>query len=100
MLKDNTDEILAEVDRLIKRKLERSALLVQRTAKQLCPVKTGTLRRSITHVMALDGKSVYIGSNIEYAPYVEIGTSKMAAKPYLRRALEANIIRIRKIFKS
>lgn len=31
-------------------------------------------------------KAVYIGTNVEYAPYVELGTSRMAARPFLRPA--------------
>lgn len=30
--------------------------------------------------------SVYIGSNVEYAPFVENGTSKMVARPFLKPA--------------
>ena len=38
-------------------------------AKDDCPVDTGRLRNSITHeVVDMD---VYIGTNVEYAPYVE-----------------------------
>ena len=29
-----------------------------------------------------------IGTNIEYGPYVELGTSRMRAQPYLRPALD------------
>lgn len=32
-----------------------------------------------------DGE-VYIGTNVEYAPYVELGTSKMSAIPFLKPA--------------
>lgn len=32
--------------------------------------------------------SVYIGTNVEYAPHVELGTVRMNAKPYLRPAIE------------
>ena len=32
--------------------------------------------------------SVYVGTNVEYAPHVELGTVKMNAKPYLRPAIE------------
>ena len=31
-------------------------------------------------------KAVYIGTNVEYAPYVELGTSKMPARPFLKPA--------------
>ena len=47
-------------------------------------VDTGRLRGSISH--ARDDKAVYIGTNVEYAQYVELGTSKMAARPFLRNA--------------
>lgn len=31
-----------------------------------------------------------IGSNVEYAPYIELGTIKMGPRPFLRTALEMN----------
>jgi len=99
-IKDNTDGVLNEADRLIKQKLERAALVVERQAKKpgFCPVLTGTARRSITHVMGLDGRVVYVGSNIEYFPFIEIGTSKMAARFPLTRALRASRNQIKRIF--
>ena len=48
-------------------------------------VDTGRLRASIDH--AVDDQDVYIGTNVEYAPYVELGTYKMAARPFLRNAI-------------
>lgn len=49
-------------------------------------VDTGRLRRSIEGDD--NGKdTAYVGTNVEYAPYVEYGTSKMAARPYLKNAL-------------
>ncbi len=99
-IKDNTNGILNEADRLIKQKLELAALVVEGQAKKpgFCPVKTGTARRSITHVIAPSGRTVYVGSNIEYFPFIEIGTSKMAARFPLTRALRVSRDRIRKIF--
>ena len=36
-----------------------------------------------------EGKvTVYIGSNVEYAPYVEIGTTRMRARPFLKPAVD------------
>ena len=58
-------------------------------AKKLCPVDTGNLRNSITH-QQMDENTEVIGTNVEYAPYVELGTSKMAAKPFLRPAAEGH----------
>ena len=49
-------------------------------------VRTGRLRNSITH--ATDQNSTCIGTNVEYAPYVELGTYRMKARPFLRNAIE------------
>ena len=99
-IKDNTKDVRAEADRLIKQKLGIAALLVERTAKLpgYCPRKTGTSARSITHKMAPDGKSVKVGSNVEYFPYHEMGTKFMPAHASLRRALETNWSKIKRIF--
>lgn len=99
-IKDNTNAVIAEADRLIQKKLELAALLVERTAKETgyCPVRTGTARRSITHEIALDGKSAKVGSNIEYFPFIELGTRKMPAYAPLRRALETRWKQIKRLF--
>lgn len=71
--------------------LQRRALQVDRAAKQLCPVDTGRLRSSITNEIGQDGEGLVatIGTDVEYAPHVELGTSRMAAQPFLLPALEA-----------
>lgn len=56
-------------------------------AKLLCPVDTGRLRNSITHQMQ-GNTAVIIGTNVEYAPYVELGTRRMKAQPYIKPAVE------------
>lgn len=69
--------------------------IVEGEAKVNCPVSTektrpggqhGELRRSITS--QVDGTKGEVGTNKEYAAYVEFGTYKMAAQPYLVRALK------------
>lgn len=50
-------------------------------------VRTGRLRNSISYGVDTDEPAVYIGSNVEYAPYVELGTSKMRARPFLKPAV-------------
>lgn len=69
--------------------LQRVAIAVQNEARQLCPVDTGRLRSSIQHVMGEDARGPYadVGTNVVYAPYVEYGTSRQAAQPYMRPAL-------------
>lgn len=82
---DNTGGLLNEINREIHRKLTKSVLVVERKAKEVCPRKTGTLARSITH--DVKKRTGVVGTNIHYAPHVEMGTSKMAAQPYLRPGL-------------
>lgn len=43
-------------------------------AADYMPVDDGQLRASITHKVDEDESTVYIGSNLEYAPYVHEGT--------------------------
>ena len=80
---DNSAEALAELTRAKARALETIGLKAEGYAKRLCPVGTvestgikgyrgGTLRNSITH--AVNGDVLSVGSNVEYAPYVELGT--------------------------
>lgn len=64
--------------------LEMIGMTGEGYAKRECPVDTGRLRNSISH--ARDDNSAYIGTNVEYAPYVELGTSRQKAQPYLRPA--------------
>lgn len=53
--------------------------------------RTGRLIGSITWRLGRDALGPYadVGSAVLYAPYVELGTSRMKARPYLRPALEA-----------
>lgn len=55
-----------------------------------CPVDTGTLAGSYTVVDESQGSdaAVYVGTSITYAPFVELGTRRMAAQPHLGPALE------------
>lgn len=39
----------------------------------------------------LHSRAVYVGTNVHYAPYVEMGTSKMAARPFIEPAFRENI---------
>lgn len=75
----------------VARHLSEVAVRVERRAKRLCPVDTGRLRSSITHALFVeDGDlTAHVGTDVEYAAYVELGTSRMSAQPYLRPALFA-----------
>lgn len=66
------------------------ALKIERTAKQLCPVDTGRLRASIRYVLDEAAKAAVVGTDVTYAPYVELGTYRMAAQPHIFPAFEAH----------
>jgi phage gpG-like protein len=81
----------------VARDLSRRAILVESSAKLHASgrpgpnVQTGRLRGSITWTLGADSASLYadVGSNVEYAAYVEYGTDRAPAYPYLRPALAA-----------
>lgn len=67
---DNSKEVSAAIEAAILRGLEKCGLVAEGYAKKLCPVDTGNLRNSITHVVDEGGDAVYIGTNSEYGAYV------------------------------
>lgn len=75
---DNSDKVLAALNEAVLRALEKCGLTAEGYAKKLCPVDTGNLRNSITHQVDDEEKAAYIGTNNEYAAYVELGTGKYA----------------------
>ena len=67
---DHSAEVSAEIKTALLRGLEKVGLVAEGYAKKLCPVDTGNLRNSITHVVDEGGDAVYIGTNSEYGAYV------------------------------
>jgi HK97 gp10 family phage protein len=68
--------------------LEEAGRIVQGQSKRLVPVDSGRLRNSIS--MDVKRDVAIVGTNVEYAPYVEYGTRRQSAQPYLRPALDMN----------
>jgi Bacteriophage HK97-gp10, putative tail-component len=54
-------------------------------------VRTGRLRSSITHRLGVDERGLYaeVGTNVGYGFWVEMGSDRAPAYPYLRPALSA-----------
>lgn len=71
---DNSKSVLSAFDQAVLRGLERCGEQGEGYAKDLCPVDTGNLRNSISHKVDDGEPAVYIGSNVEYATYVELAT--------------------------
>ncbi len=55
---------------------KRAGIYISDKAKELAPVDTGRLRSSLTYVVddAEPPQYAQIGTNVEYAPYMEFGT--------------------------
>ena len=72
---DFSDAVLAALDDGINRALERCGEQAEGYAQDLVPPGgTGNLKGSISHKVDEAAKIAYIGTNCEYAGYVEFGT--------------------------
>lgn len=83
---DNREAIANAIDRALVAALEEVGLVAEGYAKRACPVYTGRLRNSITHIVDEGTRHVVIGTNVEYAPYVELGTRHRKPQPFLKPA--------------
>lgn len=95
---DNTAEIIALAKDAVRVALEAVGLQAEGYAKRYAPVDTGRLRNSITHTT--DDDSAYVGTNVEYAPYVEYGTSKTKQQAFIKPAVQNHINEYKDIFES
>lgn len=67
------DKLGGDIPQSIQKAMLRGGAVFEAGAKEHCPVDTGQLRESI-HTEALDDSTVTVGTNVQYAPYVEYGT--------------------------
>ena len=59
-------------------------------AATLAPVDTGSLRQTLNDESHMSGAAKYtIQDGVEYGVYQELGTSRMAAQPFLIPAIES-----------
>lgn len=92
-------EVIAKIEQAIPRALEVVGGTAERHIKDITPVDTGRLWNSIAHE-PIGNNAVGIGTDVEYAPYVEFGTYKMSAQPYLRPGIENYATEYMEIIKS
>lgn len=126
---ENLDKLISKLEKLddVNQAMEQVCILVENEAKIKCPVDNGLLRNSITHYIEDNPDELVgvVGTNVEYAPYVEFGTGIYSSlgngrqdrwkykdakgewhstigqhpQPYLQPALEENRRKIEKMFK-
>lgn len=95
---DNREAIANAIDLALVAALEEVGLVAEGYAKRACPVDTGRLRNSITHIVDEGTRHVVIGTNVEYAPYVELGTRHQKPQPYLKPAAKDHYSTYKGIF--
>lgn len=95
---DNREAIANAIDLALVAALEEVGLVAEGYAKRACPVDTGRLRNSITHIVDEGTRHVVIGTNVEYAPYVELGTRRQKPQPFLKPAAEDHASTYKGIF--
>ncbi len=91
MLDWRGDRVKKNVIEKMKSKMNKTLSDSVKEAKRRVPVLTGKLKSSIEmkSVQEIsDGIIGSFGSSLDYAIYVETGTSSMAASPYLRPAAD------------
>ncbi len=82
------DDILRKVPGNRSKVVRSAAFHILDNARAKAPVDTGALRDNSDVVVADNGESANINFYQEYAHYVELGTWKMYARPFLYTAVE------------
>ena len=132
IVENNIESVLSELTDKTELILTKIGIKIEKFAKALCPVGTpestgkkhymgGTLRNSIT--FEVSGEDLQVGSNVEYAPYVELGTGPyfqtppeweqftsdrgsgeghgyVKPRPFLKPAIESHVSEYKKIIKN
>lgn len=98
-IKWNGPQVVASTEIEVRKRLTACAILVSNQAKRLISTpypppsvpeepphrRTGRLRSSVTY--EVKDRTAFVGTNVKYGRWLELGTSKIAARPWLRRAL-------------
>ena len=74
--KDNSEQVLSAMENAIKNGLEAIGLTAEGHAKKETPVDTGRLKNSLSHTT--DDEAAYIGTNVEYAAFVQLNSEAEA----------------------
>lgn len=96
---NNAQQVEDAMNQAIAKALTMIGLKAEGNAKNSCPVDTGRLRNSITNAIDTEENAVYIGTNVEYGPYIELGTSRRHPHPYLKPAAADHADEYRAILK-
>jgi HK97 gp10 family phage protein len=87
-LDELTDEESQALEEDVHEILETEAANMQGMAQGTVPVRTGNLMSSIFAEVEQDNLAVALGATANYASFVEYGTRKMMARPFLTPAAD------------
>lgn len=89
------DEAIQDVRGKMEQAVEVSVIMIEADAKLLCPIDTGTLKRSLTHEVKSEDEKVKgaVGTNVSYAYWAE------RHQPYLEPAVDMNMENVKRKIK-
>jgi HK97 gp10 family phage protein len=86
---DKFPQIAAAMPEKTSQVVRKAAFDIEGQAKNRAPVDTGALKNSISTEFEDNGLTGIIAPHVEYATFVEFGTKRMSAQPYMTPAAEA-----------
>jgi HK97 gp10 family phage protein len=75
---------MQNLNKIYDKYLNKVGKKIKLDAQHRCPIRTGTLRDSINY--EVNDKELTISANTNYAIFVELGTRKQQAQPFLKPA--------------
>lgn len=107
-LVEGTKEVIVNLGKVkakgIREVIEKSSIsskIIADKAREITPVRTGELKRSIhayNPVFKFGDVVTEIKAEKYYAIFVELGTSKMRARPYLSQGAKNSVDKIKEVF--
>lgn len=83
------DAFRRQIEDEVAARLENAGAAGVQAARELVPVETGRTRDSIAATFDRATLTLQIHADTKWAIFIELGTSRMAARPFLRPALAA-----------
>lgn len=84
------DSVPKDIEEDVIQLISKTAYQIEADAKIFAPVDTGNLRNSIKTTISEGGKHAVVGTDVEYSEFVEFGTFKQLAQPFLGPAYIKN----------
>lgn len=98
---DNSKEVLAASERAIYAALTKIGISAKQNIQQIILDKdifdTGDTYRTIDYQVNEQNKSVTVGAQMWYSPFLEFGTHKMPARPFIKPGILEHVSEYKEI---